>query len=80
MTNGIKYGGERDDSIQDVPVAIVGMACRLAGSATNPEALWQMLHKGKSGWSRGAGTRFNLASFYHPSSKIDGTVSGETTC
>lgn len=62
-------------SLPDIPIAIVGVACRLAGSATSPEALWQMLSRGKSGWSRGAGARFNLAAFHHPSAEVNGAVS-----
>ncbi|RDW90908.1 hypothetical protein BP5796_02073 [Coleophoma crateriformis] len=60
-----------------VPVAVIGTACRLAGSATDPNALWQMLSKGKSGWSRSAGTRFNLAAFHHPSATINGSFNAQ---
>lgn len=74
MTAGGKRHGSGGENASDVPVAVVGLACRLAGSATNPDALWQMLSRGKSGWTRGAGTRFNLPAFYHPSSAMDGTV------
>ncbi|RDW56652.1 hypothetical protein BP6252_14065 [Coleophoma cylindrospora] len=60
-----------------VPVAVIGTACRLAGSATDPNALWQMLSRGKSGWSRSAGTRFNLAAFHHPSATINGSFNAQ---
>lgn len=68
------YEGNGGSDSPTMPIVVVGLACRLAGSATNPDALWQMLSTGKSGWSRGAGTRFNLAAFYHPSTMMNGAV------
>lgn len=63
-----------------MPIVVIGTACRLAGSATDPNALWQMLSRGKSGWSRGAGTRFNLVAFHHPSATMNGVVRKEAKC
>ena len=61
-----------------MPIAIIGMACRFSGEyedSSSPEKLWDMLEKGRSGWSKGFGERFNQDSFYHPVQENDGTVS-----
>ncbi len=57
-----------------MPIAVIGMGCRLAGTATSPQKLWQMLTRGQSGWSRGDSSRFKLDSFYHPSKEMKGAV------
>ena len=61
------------DSI--MPIAIVGMACRLPGGSSNPEKLWNMVASGRSGWSSIPAERFTQSSFEHPSSDVGGTVS-----
>ena len=57
-----------------MPIAIIGMSCRLAGAATSPDGLWHMLSRGLSGWSRGAGSRFKMDAFYHPATEMSGAV------
>jgi acyl transferase domain-containing protein len=56
------------------PLAIVGMACRFAGGATNPEKLWEMMVEKRSGWSEIPSTRFKQAGLYHPNGERSGTV------
>ena len=60
------------------PIAIVGVGCRFSGSATNPEALWDMLSKGTTGWTKTASHRFNLNAFWHPNGDNKGTVGRPT--
>ncbi|KAJ5752227.1 hypothetical protein N7520_009144 [Penicillium odoratum] len=55
------------------PIAIIGMACRFAGDATNPSNLWNVLSKGRTGWSGNAGNRFKMDAFWHPKPDISGT-------
>lgn len=57
-----------------MPIAVIGMSCRLAGTATSPEGLWQMLSKGQSAWSRGDNSRFKMEAFYHPAKEMRGAV------
>lgn len=56
------------------PIAVVGIGCRFSGSATNPAALWDMLSKGSTGWTKTASHRFNLNAFWHPNGDNKGTV------
>ncbi|KAJ0414844.1 hypothetical protein BJY00DRAFT_318416 [Aspergillus carlsbadensis] len=56
------------------PIAIVGMGCRLSGSATDVSGLWEMLKAGRSAWTPGPGTRFNMKAFQ----EATGTRSGTT--
>jgi hypothetical protein len=63
-----------DKEFKAEPIAIVGVGCRFSGSATNPEALWDMLSKGTTGWTKTASHRFNLNTFWHPNGDNKGTV------
>lgn len=49
-----------------VPIAIIGIGCRLPGDANNPQQLWDMLHEGRSGQVPIPADRWNAESFYHP--------------
>ncbi|OBT81690.1 Type I Iterative Polyketide synthase (PKS) [Pseudogymnoascus sp. 03VT05] len=49
-----------------VPIAIIGMGCRLPGGAHSPEKLWDMLSEGRSGRCVVPDDRWNAESFYHP--------------
>jgi len=56
------------------PIAVIGMSCRFSGDSTDPEKLWDMLSNGRDGWSGGNKNRFDMSAFYHPSTKMSGTV------
>lgn len=36
---------------KSMPIAIVGMACRLPGEATSPDKLWELCAKKEAAWS-----------------------------
>ena len=82
-TNGQVYvdldpmNSDQQNTVEDgvMPIAIVGMACRLPGGSSNPEKFWDMVASGRSGWSSIPATRFTQSSFEHPSSDVGGTVS-----
>ncbi|PYI35790.1 polyketide synthase [Aspergillus indologenus CBS 114.80] len=61
-------------SFTTIPIAVVGMGCRLAGGATDPEALWQVLEEGRSTWSPIPSSRFELDGVYHPNGERLGTT------
>ncbi|KAJ5893876.1 hypothetical protein N7495_005567 [Penicillium taxi] len=55
-----------NDATKPMPIAIVGMACRLPGQVRNLEDFWELCARGRSGWSEIPSSRFNAAGFYHP--------------
>lgn len=56
-----------------VPIAIIGMGCRLPGATGGTEGLWQMLSEGRHGYSPTVPKdRFNWSAFYHPDSDMRG--------
>lgn len=57
-----------------VPIAIVGMAARFSGEATNPSKLWDMMVQGRTGHSAVPENRFDAEAWYHPSHERRGTV------
>ncbi|KAK8107122.1 uncharacterized protein PG998_009135 [Apiospora kogelbergensis] len=69
------------DSVDDMsapktePLAVIGMACRFAGDATNPQNLWELVSQGRDAWSAVPPDRFNQAAFYHPQSDRLSTLS-----
>ncbi|KAF2258097.1 reducing polyketide synthase [Lojkania enalia] len=50
------------------PIAIIGLACRFPGDASNPSEFWNLLKNGRSTFSPTTG-RYNADAFYHPESK-----------
>jgi hypothetical protein len=57
------------------PIAIIGMSCRLPGSAQDPSSLWELLASGRTAWTPGPGNRFNMKAFQDPSGQKAATVS-----
>jgi acyl transferase domain-containing protein len=49
-----------------MPVAIVGMACRLPGNVSSPSEFWELCARARSGFSTIPKERFNHEAFYHP--------------
>lgn len=47
-----------------VPVAVVGMACRLPGHSTSPTLLWDFLQRGGIAKNEPPSTRFSLSGHY----------------
>ena len=57
-----------------IPIAIVGIGCRLPGNICDTESLWSVLASAKNTWSSVPPERFNEAAFYHPNPANDGTT------
>lgn len=51
---------------RQMPIAIVGMSCRLPGDVSTPDEFWEMCSRARSGWSEIPKDRFEAGSFYHP--------------
>ncbi|KAK6068248.1 polyketide synthase [Seiridium cupressi] len=49
-----------------MPIAIVGMSCRLPGHVATPGEFWEMLARARSGYSAIPEERFSIAPFHHP--------------
>lgn len=50
-----------------VPVALVGISCRLPGGANSVDKLWELLKRGSEAWTPVPNDRFNETAFHHPS-------------
>ncbi|KAG0645551.1 Highly reducing polyketide synthase [Hyphodiscus hymeniophilus] len=61
-----------------IPIAVIGMGCRLPGGANSPEKLWELLSEGRSGWGPVPADRWNSKSFYHPSPDATEGYNAET--
>ena len=60
-----------DDTI---PIAIVGMSCRLPGATSKPEDLWHMCAEQRDVWQPMPKERIFHDAFYHPDPARRGTV------
>ena len=69
-TNGYVHGyltGQHpSQSSQQMPIAIVGMSCRLPGNVATPDEFWELCSRARNGWSEIPKERFENASFHHP--------------
>jgi Beta-ketoacyl synthase, N-terminal domain len=66
FTNGYITGYASSEMPKQMPIAIVGMSCRLPGSVTTPDEFWELCSRARSGWSEIPKERFEYASFKHP--------------
>jgi hypothetical protein len=62
------------DANGDEPIAIIGVACRFSGTASDEDGLWQLLSKGRTSWASNARNRFRMESFWHPQAHLPGSV------
>ncbi|KAK8064355.1 Reducing polyketide synthase PKS2 [Apiospora phragmitis] len=60
-----------------MPIAIVGMACRLPGDVSTPDDFWKLLTKCRSGWSKIPKDRFNQDAYNHPNPEKKGTINSQ---
>ncbi|KAF4635682.1 hypothetical protein G7Y89_g2413 [Cudoniella acicularis] len=65
-TEGYISGYTKSDFPKQIPIAIVGMSCRLPGNVTTPDEFWELCSRARSGWSEVPKERFDNASFHHP--------------
>ena len=55
-----------NDVPRQMPIAIVGMSCRLPGNIATPDEFWELCSRARSGWSEIPKERFEDAGFHHP--------------
>ena len=67
-TNGYSNGptGALPGPAKPVPIAIVGMACRMPGNVATPAEFWELCTRARTGWTEIPKARFNNARFHHP--------------
>ncbi|AEO64476.1 polyketide synthase [Thermothielavioides terrestris NRRL 8126] len=53
-------------SHKPMPIAIVGMACRMPGNVSTPAEFWELCTRARSGWTEIPKERFDSSRFYHP--------------
>ncbi|KAH8881784.1 polyketide synthase [Thozetella sp. PMI_491] len=49
-----------------MPIAIVGMSCRLSGDVSSLDDFWEMMSRARCGWSNIPEERFSKEAYYHP--------------
>lgn len=81
--NGVNGSHEETNSINGnpktppMPVAIIGMSCRLSGDVSTLEDFWQIMTRSRNGWSEIPQDRFNIDAFYHPNPAKKGTFNAK---
>jgi hypothetical protein len=65
-TDGYIVGHDTAEVTKQIPIAIVGMSCRLPGNVSTPDEFWELCSRARSGWSEIPKERFENASFHHP--------------
>jgi len=62
------------------PVAVIGMACRLPGTVSDPEGFYQLICRVRSGWSKIPEDRFSLEGYWHPNTDKLGCYNANGGC
>ncbi|KAH7327102.1 beta-ketoacyl synthase domain-containing protein [Rhexocercosporidium sp. MPI-PUGE-AT-0058] len=65
-TNGASQMNGVASGSASMPIAIVGMGCRLPGDVSTPDEFWELCSRVRSGWSPIPKSRFNHEAFHHP--------------
>ena len=58
-----------------MPIAIIGMACRLPGNVSNLTSFWDFCYEARNSWTEFPPERLNTAAFHHPNAEKAGCVS-----
>ncbi|KAF3490687.1 Lovastatin diketide synthase LovF 17 [Arthroderma uncinatum] len=64
LSHEARGSGHTHDHRTQVPIAVVGMGCRLPGHSNSPTALWDFLQRGGIAKNEPPKTRFSLAGHY----------------
>lgn len=76
-TNGVPNHDKasRPDGMETImPIAIVGMACRLPGKVSDLESFWEFCLAARNSWTEIPKERMNTSAFYHPDPERSGAV------
>jgi acyl transferase domain-containing protein/acyl carrier protein len=61
-------------SLQNEPIAIIGMGCRFPGGANDPESFWQLLSHGGDAIREVPPERWDVDKYYDPNPDTSGTM------
>ncbi len=62
--NGVN--GDTNQQGQVMPIAVIGMSCRLSGDVSSLDNFWEMMTRARCGWSEIPEDRFSKDAYYHP--------------
>ena len=65
-THGYMMRHSEPEAARQIPIAIIGMSCRLPGGVSTPDEFWELCSRARDGWSEIPKQRFEAASFHHP--------------
>jgi hypothetical protein len=69
FTNGSSHGSQKP-----MPIAIVGIACRMPGNVSTPAEFWELCARARTGWTEIPKERFDSSRFHHPNPGKGGTL------
>ncbi|KAI8939049.1 hypothetical protein NX059_004887 [Plenodomus lindquistii] len=61
-------------ALKHQPIAIIGMSCRFPGNVSTPDEFWELLARGRTGFSTIPTSRFSQERFFHPNPGKSGTT------
>jgi acyl transferase domain-containing protein len=56
-----------------MPIAIIGMSCRLSGDVSTLDGFWETVSRSRDGWSEIPEERFSKDAYHHPNPAKKGT-------
>ncbi|ETS81066.1 hypothetical protein PFICI_06068 [Pestalotiopsis fici W106-1] len=65
-SNPATINGQAREQPQLMPIAIIGMSCRLSGDVSTLDDFWQMVSRMRCGWSEIPPERFSKDAYHHP--------------
>ena len=77
---GVQAANLTENSHQNEPIAVVGLALRFPQDATSPRTFWDMLMEKRSAMTTVPSDRFNANAFYHLGEKRTGVVRQLPSC
>ncbi|PYG90367.1 acyl transferase domain-containing protein [Ruminiclostridium sufflavum DSM 19573] len=66
------YNSNKLNNCEETRIAIIGMACRFPGGASNPEAYWNLLKNKRDASCEIPENRWDIKKFYSPDSEVPG--------
>ena len=72
LTNGVARDPLETASV--LPIAVIGLAGRFPGEATDAKALWDLCCEGRSAWSEIPDDRFSAQAYQHSNPSKTGCV------